>query len=738
MSWRPLTGSSSGKAGGLKPKIMIRIDDILEKVSGSYNEKDINLLKKAYVFAGRAHKGQVRRSGEPYLSHPLEVANMLADLKLDKTTLVAGLLHDVLEDTEVTAAEVRENFGKEVADLVEGVTKISRVQESSPEVRRAETIQKIILAMTDDLRVIFIKLADRIHNLKTLKYLDEDKQKRIARETLDIYAPIANRLGMGRIKAELEDLSFRYVEPESYFRIAALIEPQKKRAEEDLAKLQSELELLMRENKIPAKVEARIKRSYSIFDKMKRRNIDFDQVYDFLALRIITDTVKNCYAALGIIHQRWTHLPNRLRDFIAVPKPNLYQALHTTILTGEKRTFEIQVRTQDMHNLAENGIAAHWKYKEPDPSHLIKEDQRLAWLRQMVELYKDQRSPREFLKNLKTNLIPEEVYVFTPKGRVVSLPLGASALDFAFQIHSEIGLHASAVKINNRASPLKAILKTGDIIEVQSAPDKTPRRDWLNMVFTSTARHQIKRWLNQRERIKSVNLGKKLWDKLTARYGLPSALKPEESLIQRLSQVLNYRVRKLEDFLALAGSGKIILDRKFMEKLSPEGRAEERKPAFLERVIERVSGKSMSGILVKSGEAELVKLARCCSPVKGEPITGYLTAGKGITVHAVRCPLVAKEVLASERLVEVQWDPSAKGAYKARLLINSVDSPGVLAKVASSIAKSEGNITKAEVKTTPDHKARIVLGLVIRDMDHLESITDRISKFKEISSVERI
>jgi len=717
---------------------MIRIEDILEKISVSYHEKDVNILRKAYVFAGRAHKGQIRRSGEPYLSHSLEVANMLADMKLDKTTLVAGLLHDVLEDTEVSAEELRENFGKEVADLVEGVTKISRVQETSPEVRRAETIQKIILAMTDDLRVIFIKLSDRIHNLKTLKYLAEDKQRRIAKETLEIYAPIANRLGMGRIKAELEDLSFRYVEPEAYFRIEALIEPQKKKAEDDLEKLKAELDRLMKENKIPARVEARIKRTYSIFDKMKRREIDFDQVYDFLALRIITDTAKNCYAALGIIHQRWTHLPNRLRDFIAVPKPNLYQALHTTILTGEKRTYEIQIRTLEMHNLAENGIAAHWKYKEPDSSHMIKEDQRLAWLREVVELYEEQKNPREFLKNLKTNLIPEEVYVFTPKGRVISLPLGASALDFAFQIHSEIGLHAAGVKINGRAAPLRTILKIGDIVEVQSSPEKTPRRDWLNIVFTSTARHQIKRWLNQRERVKSFSLGKKLWNQILAKYSLPTGLDTEARLIERLSQVLNYRVRKIEDFYTLAGSGKIIIDGKFMERLSPEGRAEERKPAFLERVIGRVRGKSGSGILVKGGEAELVKLARCCSPVKGEPITGYMTAGKGITVHAVRCPLVVKEILASERLVEVQWDPSAKGVYKARLLVRSVDSPGVLANVAVAIAQSEGNITKAEVSTFPDQKAQIVLSLIIRDIGHLESIMGHITKFKEISSVERI
>ncbi len=454
---------------------MIRFDDILDKLT-TYSEKDINLLKKAYVFAARAHKGQIRRSGEPYLSHPLEVINLLADLHLDKTTLVAGLLHDVLEDTDIGADEIKNTFGQEVLDLVEGVTKIGRVEDSSPEIRQAETIRKIILAMTDDLRVIFIKLADRIHNLKTLNFLDEEKQRQIARETLEIYAPIANRLGMGRIKAELEDLSFRYVAPDDYFGVIAQVEPQKKKAEKQLEKIKKTLEQLMKENNIPAEIQHRIKRPYSIYNKMKRQSIDFDEVYDFLALRLITDSVKNCYGALGIIHQRWHPLPHRFRDFIATPKTNLYQALHTTIITEDKETFEIQIRTREMNDLAENGIAAHWRYKETDAQALAKEDQRLVWLREMVELYEEQKNPKEFLKSLKTNLIPEDIYVFTPKGKVINLPAGASGLDFAFKIHSEIGLHATAAKINNRLSPLKTALKTGDIVEIITAPEKTPSR----------------------------------------------------------------------------------------------------------------------------------------------------------------------------------------------------------------------------------------------------------------------
>lgn len=716
---------------------MIRFDDILEKVAPSYSEKDIHVLKKAYVFAARAHRGQTRRSGEPYLSHPLEVANMLADLKLDKITLVAGLLHDVLEDTDITATELRENFGPEVADLVEGVTKISRVQESSPEVRQAETIRKIILAMIDDLRVIFIKLADRIHNLKTLKFLPEEKQKQIARETLEIYAPIANRLGMGRIKAELEDLSFRYVNPPAYFEIAALVEPKRQQAEQLLQKFQAELESLMKKNGIPAEIHYRIKRLYSIYEKMQRRGISFDEVYDFMALRLLTDSVKNCYAALGIIHQKWPPLPQRFRDFIAMPKPNLYQGLHTTIITKDKETFEIQIRTHDMHNLAENGIAAHWKYKDEDPSSLFREDRRLEWLREMVELYREQKSPREFLKGLKTDLIPEEVYAFTPKGKVITLPPGGSALDFAFKVHSEIGLHATGAIINGKPAPLKTILKTGDIVEILTSPQKTPQRRWLNMVFTSGARNQIKRWLNQQEKMKSTSLGKRIWERAARKHNLPAELVDGEQLLRRLAEILPFKLKSLDNFYTLIGLGKVVLTRRFMARLIPPPEAGEKKQAFLRKIMDRVSLRPRPEAKSKTKAWEFVSLARCCSPIKGEPIIGYLTSGKGITIHATRCPLVAREVLDSDRMVEVSWEDSWAGPFNSRLLIRAIDKPGLLARVATTIAQLEANITKAEVITSGDKKAQLKLRLVIRDIKQLEDIIKRIRKIKEVLSVER-
>ncbi len=716
---------------------MIRFDDILDKVAGSYSEKETTQLKRAYVFAARAHKGQTRRSGEPYLSHPLEVANMLADMKLDSTTLLAGLLHDVLEDTDVTAADLRENFGQEVADLVEGVTKMSRVQESSAEVRQAETIRKIILTMINDLRVIFIKLADRIHNLKTLKFLPEDKQKQIAKETLDIYAPIANRLGMGRIKAELEDLSFRYVNPDAYFRIASLVAPQRHKAEDDLARFKSVLEKLMKDNGIPAETHSRIKRHYSIYDKMKRREIDFDQVFDFKALRIITDTVKNCYAALGIIHQKWPPLPQRFRDFIAMPKPNLYQALHTTVITEDKQTFEIQIRTQDMHNLAENGIAAHWKYKDQDASSLVREDKRLEWLREMVDLYKEQKSPREFLKNLKTDLIPEEVYAFTPKGKVITLPLGGSVLDFAFKVHTEIGLHAAGAIINGRVVALKAILKTGDIVEVITSPERAPRRSWLNMVFTSGARHQIKHWLNQQEKVRSTVLGRKIWERESRRFALPAGLLKEESLVRRLAEALPFKIQSRDDFFSLIGRGRIVVNKKFMARLNPEGEPAERKKPLLRKFVDKVSGRSEAGIAVGKTAGEAFHLARCCAPIKGEPIIGYMTSGRGITIHATRCALVSKEILSSERMVDVSWDSSSAESYSSRIVILAGDSPGVLGKVATGIAELGGNITKAEVITTADKKAQIKLSLIIKELKHLEAIIKKIAGIKGIITIER-
>ncbi len=715
---------------------MVRFDDIVEKVSSYISEKEAAALRTAYVFAGQAHKGQVRLSGEPYLSHPLEVTDYLADMRLDKTTLVAAMLHDVLEDTDTTAAQIRESFGREVAGLVEGVTKISRVQEVSPEVRRAETIRKIILAMTDDIRVIFIKLADRIHNLKTLRHLDEERQRQIARETLDIYAPIANRLGMGRIRAELEDLSFRYVAPEEYAKVAAAVDPQRKAAEADLAAMTKTLEDLVAANGLPARIFSRIKRPYSVWSKMRRRDIGFDQVFDFLALRVITDSVKSCYAILGIIHQRWPHLPQRFRDFIAMPKPNLYQALHTTVITEGRKMFEIQVRTQEMHDLAENGIAAHWRYKDDEPEGPKVEDRRLHWLREMAALFEEKKNPQEFLRTLKTNLIPEEVYVFTPKGKVINLPPGATALDFAFKIHTEVGLHATGARINGSPAPLKTVVRTGDIVEIVTSPEKAPNRAILAAAATAGARQQLRRTLNLKSRDSSVALGRRIWEKEAAKFVVPAAFRREDGLARRLAAVFGTRAETLEEFFRQVGLGRIVVDAKLIEAVF--GPVEPRRPGLVAKAAARLAPGPGPGVRIKDIDGQMIKLAKCCSPVKGEPVVGYITAGRGLTVHSMRCPLVTKEILDGQRLVEVSWDPSFAGTFKARLLVKSEDSPGVLAKVAAAIADLEGNISKAEASMVAEGKARITLDIRIKDLRHLEAISRRISGLREVLSVDRI
>ena len=715
---------------------MVRFDDIVEKVSSYISEKEVAALRKAYVFAGQAHKGQVRRSGEPYLSHPLEVTDFLADMRLDKTTLVAALLHDVPEDTDTTVAAIRESFGREVADLVEGVTKISRVQEVSPEVRRAETLRKIILAMTDDIRVIFIKLADRIHNLKTLRFLDEERQRQIARETLDIYAPIANRLGMGRIRAELEDLSFRYVEPEEYAKIAAIVEPQRKAAEADLAAMAKTLEDLLAADGLAAEVQARIKRPYSVWSKMKRRDIGFDQVFDFLALRVITASVKDCYAVLGLIHQRWPHLPQRFRDFIAMPKPNLYQALHTTVITKGRQTFEIQIRTREMHDLAENGIAAHWRYKDEAPPGPMGEDRRLHWLREMAALFEEKKNPQEFLRTLKTNLVPEEVYVFTPKGKVVNLPPGATALDFAFKIHTEIGLHAAGARVNGSPVPLKTPLRTGDIVEILTDPGKAPTRGLLAAAATSGARQTLRRALDVKSRATSAALGRRLWQREVRKFDVPAELRREEETARRLAAVLGPKAGTLEEFYRQVGRGRVVADDALVQAVY--GPVAARRPGLLDKAAARLELGPDASVRIKDLDGQSIRLAKCCAPVKGEPVVGYLTAGQGLTVHSLRCPLVTREVLDGQRLVEVSWDPDYAGTFKARLMIKAADTPGVLAKVAAAVAGLGGDIARAEATMIAEGRARIRLDLKIGDIRQLEAIARRIGGLKEVQSVERV
>src|ERR687898_1265002 len=514
---------------------MIRFEDLLDKVRGYSPDADLELLRRAYVFSALEHKGQIRHSGEPYLVHPLEVSDILADMKLDAVCIAAGLLHDVVEDTLTTPDKIREKFGEDVAHIVEGVTKIGAIPFSSTEERQAENFRKMLLAMVDDIRVILVKLADRLHNMRTLSHMSEDRQQRTAQETLDIYAPIANRLGMSKIKNELEELSFKYLDPSGYQALTANVENKRNAAEAEIDYLKATVIAKLSEAQVPVKeVDGRLKRLYSINQKLKRQRIELDQVYDFVALRIITESVKDCYAALGIIHQTWSPVPGRIKDFIAMPRPNGYQSLHTSVISDRGFPFEVQIRTEEMHRLAEEGIAAHWKYKEGRVG-AQRDEQYFQWLRQLLEWQQEVRDPQEFLSNLKIDLYPEEVYTFTPRGTVKVLPKGATAIDFAYAIHTDVGHQCVGARVNGRMVPLRTRLKNGDIVEIITNASHKPSRDWLNFVATSRARSKIKHLIQAEEKDRAVELGRRLFEKEARRFGLSARPVPENSGLSKVA-----------------------------------------------------------------------------------------------------------------------------------------------------------------------------------------------------------
>ena len=553
---------------------MRRFEDILELLEEYNPGADFDLLRRAYVFSAREHRNQVRRSGEPYLVHPLEVAWILAELKLDTASIIAGLLHDVVEDTLTTQETVDEYFGADVGHIVAGVTKISRLKFSTKEQAQGENLRKMILAMVDDLRVILVKLADRLHNMRTLKHLSTDKQIRIARETSEIYAPIANRLGMGRFKAALEDLSFQYLEPESHLALSQTLKKRRKISGEFIEEIQSKLEHVLAEQGIDARISGRIKNIYSIYRKMKAQQIDVDQVYDYVAFRALTGSVADCYAALGTVHSVWRPVPGRIKDYIAMPKPNMYRSLHTSVMTGRGQPFEIQIRTYEMHRIAEEGIAAHWQYKEGRPFQ-TDDAEKVAWLRRILDWQQELEDPRDFLELVKVDLYREEVYTFTPKGKVLSFPRGATPLDFAYAIHTEVGHRCSGAKVNGKIVPLKYVLQNGDMVEILTQSSKVPSRDWLNLVTTSRARSKIRTWLNATERTKSVSLGRELTEKELRKYKLSPAVLQERDAIAPLLKKLG--LADIDDFFAAVGYGKITAH-SFVTSLVPSEELKDAKP----------------------------------------------------------------------------------------------------------------------------------------------------------------
>ena len=714
---------------------MIRFEDLVEKVRASNPDADTELLRRAYVFSAFEHKGQLRHSGEPYLVHPLEVADQLADMRLDVVAIAAGLLHDIVEDTQTPIERIRELFGPDVAHVVEGVTKLGAIPFSSSEERQAENFRKMLLAMVDDIRVILVKLADRLHNMRTLHHLSEERRIKIAQETRDIYAPIANRLGMSKIKNELEELAFKYLEPHAYEALRSRVEARRRAAEGMIEQLKKNISTKLIEAQVPVlHIDGRIKRLFSIHQKLKRQKIDLDQVYDLVALRIVTESIKDCYAALGIIHQTWSPVPGRIKDFIAMPRPNGYQSLHTSVISERGSPFEVQIRTADQHRIAEEGIAAHWKYKEGRVG-ADRDEQHFLWLRQLLEWQQEVRDPQEFLQNLKIELYPEEVYIFTPKGEVKALPRGATPVDFAYSIHTDVGHQCVGARVNGKMVPLRTRLRNGDIVEAVTASGHKPSRDWLNFVTTSRARNKIRHYIQGEEKVRSIELGRKLFEKEARRYGLNIKSLIEGETFATL--VNDYGMQKPEELYAAVGYGKLPV-RTVLGRLVPQEQLKEAPPETgIASVVRRVLGTGEEKIKVRGIDDLMVFRARCCNPIRGEQIVGYITRGKGVSVHSSTCPNVVNLLYDPERRIDVEWDKGSDPApYVVRLSIQVEDRKGILADVSSKIAGINTNIQKVEARTS-DQMGRIDMTVEINDVKHLQKVIKSLRGVDGVIDVER-
>ena len=732
----PATNSAS-LSPAARRTVDLRFVELIDKVRKNRPGDDFALLRRAYDFASEQHKGQIRLSGEPYLSHPLEVAHSLADMKLDSVSLCAALLHDVVEDTKVTLEKLSAEFGPDVARLVEGVTKISRLDLLAPEARQAENVRKMLLAMVNDVRVVLVKLADRLHNMRTLEYLDPARQQRIARETLDIYAPVANRLGMGLIRGELEDLAFRFLEPEAFLELQKKVASRQKVFDKFLVEVQDSIRSKMVESGIPAEVQARTKRLYSLYLKIQKQQRTLDQVYDLLAVRVVTDTVKNCYAALGVIHQIWRPVPGRFKDYIAMPRPNLYQSLHTSVIHAGQ-PFEAQIRTQEMHRIAEQGVAAHWKYKDGRAETASSpDDQRIIWMRHLIEWVQEMQEPSEFLSTLRVDLYPEEVYTFTPKGRVVVLPRGATPIDFAYAVHTEVGHQCAGAKVNGEMVPLRHALANGDVVEIVTQKGHTPSRDWLGFVHTSRARSKIRQWIHLHERQEATEVGRRLLEKEARSLGVSLKRIPDEEM-QRVAS--EYGCSRVEDLYADLGYGKWSA-RQVIAKATgqtfPEP-AEEAKQPKIASTVKRMLGIDDAAILVRGHGDLMVYRSKCCNPIPGDDIVGYVTRGRGIAVHSKKCPNVENLLYESERRIPVEWAGSTQATFPVRLRIFTEDRPGMLAGITGVISETGANIRTFESGGEDNTRARIEVALDVRDRKQLEHILSGIRRIAGVFDIERV
>src|SRR4051794_20571492 len=718
---------------------LTKFRDLMKRMQESRPQDDLAIIKKAYDYSLKHHEGQSRASGEPYLVHPLEVALVLAEMKMDPVAVAAGLLHDSVEDTSVTIVDIRKEFGEQVAHIVEGVTKISKIEFATREEQQAENLRKMMLAMVDDIRVVLIKLADRLHNMRTLEHLPPERQHKIAQETLEIYAPIAHRLGMGKIRGELEDLGFRFLDPLGYEQVEKAVNARRKQGEIFLAKMQGIINDKLKEAGIQARVESRIKRVYSIHKKLQRQRISVDQVYDLCAMRVVTRSLQDCYAVLGIVHNLWRPVPGRIKDFIAMPRPNFYQSLHTSVIAENGTPFEVQTRTEEMHKIAEEGIAAHWKYK--DGPVTAQDEQRLAWLRQVVEWQRDVSDPNEFLSTLKIDLYPEEVYTFTPKGKVVVLPRESTPIDFAYTIHTEVGHTCVGAKVNGRMVPLRHKLHSGDIVEILTQPGHKPSRDWLSVVKSSRARNKIKHWLNIHQRERAIEIGRKLIEKEARKYRI-SLKDIKDDDLHKIAA--DYGLGRSDDLMAGIGFGKYSA-RQVLGRLAPPGAQPasdaEDKPAGFASVVRRVFGGDANAITVKGHGDLLVYRAKCCNPIRGEGIVGYVTRGKGVAVHSVNCPNVTNLMYEPERRIDVQWtrdkEEGATAAYPVKLTLFCDDKWGMLKQITAVISDAKTNIRNIEARTASG-QANIDVVLDISDLKHLETIIAGVRKIPGVHDVQRL
>ncbi len=713
---------------------MIRLNDITSRILGYHPKADIKLVEKAYVYSAKVHQGQVRLSGEPYLSHPLEVAFLLAQMRMDIICIVSGLLHDTLEDTEATLEEITRLFGPETAMIVDGVTKITRMRFASARERQAENVRKMILAMSTDIRVILVKLADRLHNMRTLGYQSPDKQKLISEETLEIYAPIAGRMGIHWMKSDLEDLCLYYLEPEIYNRIKSQIAARRDELERFIRDIKALLQKKLAQVGIQAEVKGRHKHFYSIYRKMREQNLSVNQVYDILAFRVIVNSLKECYECLGHIHAMWKPVPGRFKDYISVPKPNMYQSLHTTVMGPVGQRMEIQIRTWEMDRVAEEGIAAHWKYKEGSVTSRP-DDAQFAWLRQLLEWQQSLKDPAEFLETVRMNLFPDDVYVFTPKGEVKAFPKGATPVDFAYAIHSEVGEKCMGARVNGRMVPLRYHLRTGDLVEIITSPRQHPSKDWLEFVKTPKAKTKIRHWVKNQEREESINLGKNILEKALKQEHLTLANLAKSEPLRAIARELSFQT--VDDLLAQIGFGKIS-PRQVIGRLRPKlGISPEKHPGLMSKVVDRIKRRRTApGLRVKGISDMLIRFAHCCQPIPGEEVIGFITRGRGITIHNRHC----RHVLSADpdRLVDVSWEPSKDDVYLARIRVTSVDKKGILADVSNIISQRDANIIQAEVKTTVDRKGVSIFTIEVGDYKQLQNIIAAIKRVKNVLVVERL